>query len=350
MATKEEIQKAIEEKRKRESALEQVAAQQTQGMPMAQPAPNRGFVDKLLGLSHDEPTRRNQMSVVEGILNRPRGTTAIGGAASGMQRGAALMDEIRGRQRQEKLVGAQAGVNAANSAYDDTLGQYNRTLDEEALKTAAEKEKYNRQRDEIEDRQKEKEAKQRPGRTMSVRTEATYEKLWDAKKAAYGQAAEFEDLVARFEEASYTGGITTQVKEAYKEFLGTEDQQTAIIKAGQKAAITQAIQNLPPGVASDRDIKLVRRPQPGDFADPKYMAEYLRARAKIERLNGEYHQFVLDYMDQNETGGHSMVGVDSAWRLHKIPTGAKVYLRNNPDQAAAFDIKYGKGMAQRALR
>jgi hypothetical protein len=326
MATREEIQAAIEEKRKRESALEQVAAQQTQGMPMAQPVPNRGFVDKLLGMSQDEPTRRNQMSVVEGILNRPRGTTAIGGAASGMQRGAALMDEIRGRQRQEQMQGAQVGVDSAGQAVKDTVGQYGRAQAEEAAGVAAEKEQYRRQRDLVKDRQfDEKLESDNLGRErdISVNTEKQYREYWEAKNSANANASEYEQLAQQFNEADYSGGTPTQLKEMYKKWVGSEDKQSALIDAGRRVVVSSAIQQLPPGVASDKDIELVMFPQPSNFANPKYLSEYLSARARMERLNAEYNQFVLSYMDQNKAQGHTLVGVDSAWREHKAQQKAQ---------------------------
>ena len=352
----EDILKLLTNQEEAQKRMAQEAAQGSQNQPFNPQGASR------LDLARGKGTPDQQRAMGQlwqQILNRDKTQqTAIGAATEGFEKGRVLMDEIRGKDRKErmearKLEALQAGQAAANatSMYDMEQDAEQRAYDRE---WDAEKTEYDRQRDAIDDKYRmsklESDALTRD-QNISVNTEKQYKEFWDQRNDAQGKAVQYDALAKQFEEADYTGGVPTRIKELTKELVGNEDKQTALIKAGRSVVVSSAIQNLPPGVASDKDIELVMSPLPSQFSNPQYMAAYLKAAAKLQKVQAEYNDFALQYMDQNTTKGNKMVGLDSAWRLHKIPQGAKRYLREStdPEVKKQFDEKYGKGMAAKVL-
>ncbi len=62
-----------------------------------------------------------------------------------------------------------------------------------------------------------------------------------------------------------------------------------------------AIGDLPPGVASDRDIELVLKGTPDSFANPEALRDYLRGVEKLANYQKRYKQAYIDYIEENHT-------------------------------------------------
>lgn len=98
--------------------------------------------------------------------------------------------------------------------------------------------------------------------------------------------------------------------EFLKSVTGDEDINSLIRKQYQEMRVSSAINNLPPGVASDKDIALVMSSTLDTYANPETIAAYLRGLAKAQKVEGEYNQFVADYLYKNG----SAQGLNQSWR------------------------------------
>jgi len=88
---------------------------------------------------------------------------------------------------------------------------------------------------------------------------------------------------------------------------------------------SQVVKNLPPGVASDRDIQIAMEGYPTDTTNPETMAAFLRGMAKLERYNEDFNDFAAGYVDKNN-GTRGMV---DAWKARFGQSGSEAAALEN---------------------
>lgn len=126
-----------------------------------------------------------------------------------------------------------------------------------------------------------------------------------------GRAAELAQLAQDFDSVTdLKAGARATFDETAKRFFGEEDAVSALRQRFKTAVNAQVMNNLPPGVASDRDIELAREGFPTGEASKENILNFLRGNQKILALEAAYEQFKVDYLDQNRT----LKGVNQAWR------------------------------------
>ncbi|MHC4700768.1 MAG: hypothetical protein ACYTFQ_09345 [Planctomycetota bacterium] len=129
-------------------------------------------------------------------------------------------------------------------------------------------------------------------------------------------------------------GWLAKVTEFAKDVFGTQDVETYVRTMIQSERVKQAISNLPPGVASDKDIELVMSGTIPPDAAPEIIRAYMRGLQKIERYNAEYSKFAADHV--SNTG--SEAGLIGAWEEYSTTKGeqeASVREEAERTQAAA---------------
>lgn len=117
--------------------------------------------------------------------------------------------------------------------------------------------------------------------------------------------------------------------ENLKALTGQEDAVTNLRKQWNSLRVSAAVQNLPPGIASDKDIELVMSAFLPEFANPEAVASFMRGLSKLESIKGDYHEFEANYLSKKR----SPVGLNKAWREHlesSVPEQPQV-LRYNPE-------------------
>lgn len=124
-------------------------------------------------------------------------------------------------------------------------------------------------------------------------------------------AVNYEDLAQRYKaaEGKISSGAVAGVKEWMKEYTGNEDELTALRKDWTQIKASEVVKNLPPGAASDADIKMALEGFISNNAEPAEVAAKLRGMAKLRRLNAEYNAFKADYLSENRNPG----GLRKAW-------------------------------------
>lgn len=113
---------------------------------------------------------------------------------------------------------------------------------------------------------------------------------------------------------------------------------------------SEAVTLLPPGVASDADIKLALSGFPPENANGKHIASFLKGLAKLEEQQAEFAEFKSTYISDNGTER----GMFQAWKNRApksaapktngnetAPESALNYLRKNPQAIDQFEAKYG---------
>ena len=148
-------------------------------------------------------------------------------------------------------------------------------------------------------------------RDIPAQWQKPYLESTEAELAATQKAAELSQLAADFEAApEVKAGARATFDETAKKFFGEQDAVTALRERFRGARNVQALRNLPPGPATDRDIELALSGFPADNATKDNIASFLRGQVKIQALDAAYQRFKVEYIDKNRT----LSGINGAWR------------------------------------
>jgi hypothetical protein len=125
-------------------------------------------------------------------------------------------------------------------------------------------------------------------------------------------------------------GIRGEASEFYKAVTGTEDFVSTVRKNYQDVKVRNAISNLPPGVASDKDIELALSPWPESTSDFDFIKRKLEAIARLEEGRAAYSRFESQWIATNGRRN----GLQDAWS--KTETAQRVKATNTPSRTWEF--------------
>ena len=120
-----------------------------------------------------------------------------------------------------------------------------------------------------------------------------------AAGAAKQQAAQFNSLATRLQEAGGGFGALSRGTEWFKRATGNEDYVTQLRQEFTRLRNSAAVQSLPPGPATDRDIALVLEGFPAPTADAGTMASFLRGMAKLQDITASTENARVDWLANN---------------------------------------------------
>lgn len=149
------------------------------------------------------------------------------------------------------------------------------------------------------------------GRELSPQVQKRLSTSIDSAVAAENNIGKFNSLADEIEQSNITGGVLGgKFSETLKDITGSQDAVTDLRREVNSVKASQAVANLPPGAASDSDVKLAMGPFPTDNANKKQLASWLRGMSKLQQINADFHNFKADYM--SETGSER--GMLQAWK------------------------------------
>lgn len=99
---------------------------------------------------------------------------------------------------------------------------------------------------------------------------------------------------------SYTTGGIANIEAAWREWRGTQDNLDALRNSYMRLVNKMTLANLPPGAASDNDIKMARQGFLPVDANPKQIAQFLRGYAKLQAVSAVFNQEQALYASENK--------------------------------------------------
>lgn len=137
---------------------------------------------------------------------------------------------------------------------------------------------------------------------------STVQKILDgAQTSAFksgGEARELELLAKDFLSLDVGGGAPSTTSEKFKAVLGSQDAVSDQRRRFRAFRASRAVTNLPPGVASDKDIELALSGFPPENANNEAILSFLRGQAKLARLDEAYNLLKSDLIStQGDTRG-----------------------------------------------
>jgi len=155
-------------------------------------------------------------------------------------------------------------------------------------------------------------------RAMSGETE---KQIFDAhqkvEEAGTG-ARRLGDIASRLAEAhrkgEWTPGLPGRALTWWQMNVSGDYDNMASVKQDFRKEINQlVIDNLPPGVASDRDIQIARMGYPPEWADAAYLSAYVRGLQKIRVLETAFYRHKGMYLSAKE----NPKGITSHWEQER---------------------------------
>jgi len=90
------------------------------------------------------------------------------------------------------------------------------------------------------------------------------------------------NLAEQFQAADMSSGWMATANSAWKGAYGSQDAVSGLRQSFQALVNSQAVKNLPPGPASDKDIQLAKQGFPPANASKEYIVSFLRGMAKMQ--------------------------------------------------------------------
>ena len=113
------------------------------------------------------------------------------------------------------------------------------------------------------------------------------------------QSIQFNSLASKLEKEGGGYGALSRFAEWAAKNTGREDYMTQLRQEFTRLRNSAAVQSLPPGPATDRDIALVLEGFPATTADTRVMASFLRGMAKLQDITAATENARVDWLASN---------------------------------------------------
>jgi hypothetical protein len=207
------LQQSQQQRSTKQDALNTLAAEQTQGQGF-NPGGKVGAWDMFTGGGGaSSPQRQAMMSMYSSVLNKKPGQSGIGAASRGMQKGNLLLDNIRGRSKQERMEAIQGELSGIDANRDsmDSLYNLQKSADDTTYNRGMDKRDNERQerRDKRSDFESDREYRQSKAKQDLKDGEAALAENDELKRAADKAELIYNDIDAVREGISgWTEGMT----------------------------------------------------------------------------------------------------------------------------------------------
>ncbi|WP_227558582.1 hypothetical protein [Acinetobacter nosocomialis] len=140
-----------------------------------------------------------------------------------------------------------------------------------------------------------------------------------ASVASEQSANQQNDLANRIESAGGGYGALSKFSEWIKGQTGNQGAMSQLRNEYTRIRNSQAIKNLPPGPATDKDIEMALKGFPAETADSKTIASFLRGMAKMNQRDAAYQQMQAEWV--NQVGNMGSAKRDVEILGVKVPAG-----------------------------
>ncbi len=151
---------------------------------------------------------------------------------------------------------------------------------------------------------------ERQGRKLSAASEKAMIEAQDAAMAAGRSVYELQAIANDYETLDPAAGMSARWQESIKKVAGTEDAVSVLRARYSTVRNSEAIKNLPPGVATDKDIQLALEGFLPATANPKQVASFLRGLSKMAAVDEAFQSYKARYIDDN----NGARGLLDAWK------------------------------------
>lgn len=182
------------------------------------------------------------------------------------------------------------------------------------------------------------------GGALSAGDKKRYNKLLDETSRLRRMNTETGAITSLLDTIDPSSGAVAKVGKAIKTVFGTEDVESVLRARIESIRVAQAIGNLPPGIASDKDIELVLGGTLPSTANPEALKEWFNALERLNSIAIEEQEAQLAYFDKNE----SMKGFFTERREHNLKRSAELEAKRAKELEKTVKAEQARVEAKRA--
>jgi len=93
--------------------------------------------------------------------------------------------------------------------------------------------------------------------------------------------------------------MSGKASDMFTNLTGQEDYLKSLRTKYVGLRNSQLVSNLPPGVASDKDIEMALAGFPSEFSNPDTISSFLRGMSKLEKYNAKLNNFKAEGISNN---------------------------------------------------
>lgn len=135
---------------------------------------------------------------------------------------------------------------------------------------------------------------------LSVADTKAIREATGAAQSARGRARQLSTLAQQYLTEQPTGGVLGNAFSAFKDFIGGQDEVSLLRTQTRQLLNSAALDNLPPGAASDKDVEIAMSGFPNPSWNATKLAQYLAGLAKLEAFDAEYQDFLAKWISDNK--------------------------------------------------
>lgn len=143
-------------------------------------------------------------------------------------------------------------------------------------------------------------------------------------------ASQAVNLATEFDKLRPQGGWAGNFMEALKKAAGGQDKLTTLRQEYVKLRNTDVLKNLPPGVASDKDIEIALKAFPDENANPEQVSSFLRGVAKLQGYQSSVNKAKSEWVNQNGSLGPARGDFNAGGRPIKKGDGFFEFIKSIP--------------------
>jgi hypothetical protein len=140
------------------------------------------------------------------------------------------------------------------------------------------------------------------GKELSGHLQKRLSTATDDAISAERNVGKFTSLADEVDKSDISGGLLGSTwGEKLKDITGDQDAATSLRQQYLGVRASQVVANLPPGAASDPDVKMALSGFPSDNANKQQISGFLRGMAKIQQANADFNNYKAEYVSDKGT-------------------------------------------------
>lgn len=179
---------------------------------------------------------------------------------------------------------------------------------------------------------------------LSAGNEKRYNELLDETSRLRRMNTETGAITSLLDTIDPSSGAIAKVGKAIKTVFGTEDVESVLRTRIEAIRVAQAIGNLPPGIASDKDIELVLGGTLPSTANPEALKEWFGALDRLNNIAIEEQEAQLTHLDNNK----SMKGYFTKRREYNLKRAAELETKRAKELQKTVQAEKARVEAKRA--
>tara|TARA_R110000744_G_scaffold6608_3_gene23011 strand:- start:1355 stop:2488 length:1134 start_codon:yes stop_codon:yes gene_type:complete len=213
---------------------------------------------------------------------------ALGGPGEGTQDSQYYVDSIRSGNLEKTMADLGSGIEGANA-----IGIGKAPVQKKTGKTPQQIEREIANTERVTGlRERELEARMAENARKAIQLTPSTQKMLDRSQTsafeAKSSSSEARLLADDYSKLVSPSGTAGKFNESMKSLLGSEDAVSDIKRRFRAIRASSVIKNLPPGAASESDVKLALSGLPSENASPESVEMFLRGMAKLSAIQYEF--------------------------------------------------------------